>query len=261
MKQQRYAGQVVLITGGARGIGAQMCRRFAEEGAQVIADYAPSERSREAFPPLKAEIEAAGGKIEGIECDVSDRQAVAAMVDQIVSRFGRIDVLVSNAVVGIRRTYDQIDENDLDRMFHVYVGGALWCSQACLPHMIAQKSGSVVFISSNASVNGGAGSCLYPACKGALESMMRGLVNETAMHNVRINIVRPGIVNTALQRNRYTPEQWENYMNALPMKRAASPDEVAEAVLFISDRERAGYINGTILDVDGARTHNLRPKY
>ena len=163
MNKKRFSDQIVIVTGGARGIGASICESFAQEGAQVICDYNPSERSREAFPLLRDKIEAFGGHITGYECDVSDYEAVRKMASDIAGQFGHIDVLVNNAVKAVIRKFNEITPDDYNSMFSVNVAGAFWCTQAVLNQMLTQGYGSVVFISSNASVNGGAGSCLYPA--------------------------------------------------------------------------------------------------
>lgn len=258
MEKQRFIGQVVLVTGGATGIGAKACEMFALEGAKVAVNHAPTDRDRDACAQLVAHIASAGGSAAGFECDIAVRADVRQMVGRIAEKFGQVDILVSNAVTGVLKNAIDLSEEDFERMLKVNVGGALWCTQACLPGMLEKGKGSVLYISSNAVVNGGGGSVMYPASKGALEGMMNGLIYEWGKSGVRFNIVRPGPTNTPTQRFRYTHEQWRQYQGRLPMGRAGEPEEVASAILFMCDNENAGIINGATLSVDGARTYHVR---
>ncbi|MEG0750745.1 MAG: SDR family oxidoreductase [Oscillospiraceae bacterium] len=252
-------GQTALVTGGATGIGAETCRVFAESGAAVCVNYYPSERDRSAAEELISEIRASGGIIEGFEADVADPQAVSEMVASIEARFGGVDMLVNNAMVGIASSFLDLDFEDYLRLIRVNSGGAFLVSKACMPHMLKSGFGSIIMISSSAFINGGGGSVAYPSSKGAMEGLMTGLVHEYAKHNIRINTVRPAVVDTVNNHSRYTDEEWANYIGKMPMRRAGSIRDNANAIVFLSDKDSAGFINGTSLDVDGARVHHLRP--
>lgn len=258
---KRYEGQVVLITGGATGIGACICKEFAKEGAMVICNHSHSERSKKEYPILEKEIKKEKGLIEDYEADVSDYDEVCQMIKDIKAKYGHLDVLVCNHMRAVAKKFDQITKDDVLKMVNSDIIGTFYCAQQAIIQMVEQQFGSVVFVSSNASVNGGAGSVLYPMCKGAVESLMRGFNSEVSDKNVRVNTVRPGWVATELNMHRYSPEDYQAYLNCLPMKRAGKPEEIAKCVLFLADGNNIGYVNGAILDADGARTYTLRPKY
>lgn len=222
-------------------------------------NYYPCERDEEESLKLVNEITEQGGVIERYAADVSDEDAVNAMVDAIIEQFGRIDMLVNNAMTAAFASCTELSFEMFMHMMAVNCGGAFLMSRACIPHMLRLGSGSVVMVSSSAFINGGGSSVAYPAAKGGMEGLMRGLVNEYAKHNIRINAVRPSVVETPTNRNRYTDEQWEAYVAKMPMRRAGTPRESADAILYLSDREHASFINGHALNVDGARINHLRP--
>jgi len=252
-------GQVALVTGGATGIGAESCRAFAEAGARVAVNYYPSDRDRDAASALMEEIRATGHEIEGYEADISDPQTVSSMVKTITSHFGSVDMVVNNAMINTISPFAELQFEDYLHVLRVNAGGAFLTSKECIPHMLERGFGSIIMVSSSAFVNGGGGSVAYPSSKGAMEGMMRGLVNEYAKHNIRINTVRPAVVETLINRARYTDEEWANYIGKMPMRRAGTVRDIANAIVFLSDRDKAGFINGMCLDVDGARIHHLRP--
>jgi NAD(P)-dependent dehydrogenase (short-subunit alcohol dehydrogenase family) len=258
MQTQRFVNQVVLVSGGATGIGAKTCEMFAQEGAKVAINHAPTDRDRSACALLLKRIEAAGGIAMGFECDIAERAGVHKMVSTIQEKLGTVDILVSNAITGVFKNVIDLTCDDFERTLKVNLGGALWCTQACLPGMLKQGRGCVLYVSSNAVLNGGGGSVIYPASKGALEGLMNGLIYEWGKSGVRFNIIRPGPTNTETQRSRYTDQQWEQYQERLPMGRAGEPEEVANAILFMCDNQNAGIINGATLAVDGARTNHVK---
>lgn len=254
-----FKDKVIVITGGATGIGAECCRLFCEAGAMVAMNYYPGERDEQASKELVDEIREKGGIIERYAADVSDEAAVNAMVDQILARFGHIDSLINNAMTGLRKTFDQITFEDFMHLMSVNCGGAFLMCKAVIPGMVEQGHGNVVMVSSSALINGGGGSVAYPSAKGAMEGLMSGLVNEYAKYGIRINTVRPSVVATPMNRARYDDEGWANYVNKMPMKRASTPEEQAKAIMFLADDEAAAFVNGHALNVDGARMYHIRP--
>ncbi len=263
MSEYMFEDSVVLVTGGAGDIGAETCLKFAQKGAKVAINYAPIDKDRKNAEELIAKIEAIGGEAKGYECDISDRGNVQKMVDDIVQVWGKIDAVVNNAMISILRNALDFTEEDFQKMSSVNIGGTFWVTQACLKHMEKQGYGSVLFISSNGVMNGGGGNPLYPACKGALEGLMNGLIYEYTKNKdyrnakIRFNVLRPGPTNTKTQRERYTEEQWAKYQDKLPMRRATELGEIAEAIVFLSNNQLASGICGVTLNVDGARMYHL----
>ncbi|MBQ9827545.1 MAG: SDR family NAD(P)-dependent oxidoreductase, partial [Lachnospiraceae bacterium] len=194
MTKHDFNGKTVLITGAATGIGAQCCRQFAEAGAFVALNYYPGERDEKESAKLVEEIRAAGGKIERYGVDVSIEEDVYHMIDEIVEKTGRIDVVVNNAMTGYRAPFDELTSEMLWHMMRVNFGGAFYTCKRAIPYMLKQGSGNVVMVSSSAFINGGGATAAYPAAKGAMEGLMSGLVNEYAKYGLRFNTVRPSVV-------------------------------------------------------------------
>ena len=254
-----FTGKTVVITGGATGIGAQCARQFAEAGAFVALNYYPGERDEAASKELVDEIRAAGGNIERYGVDVSKEEDVYKMVDAIVEKSGRVDVVVNNAMIGVMSPFTELTSETLWNMMHVNFGGAFYMCKAAIPYMLKQGSGNVIMVSSSAFINGGGGSAAYPSAKGAMEGLMSGLVNEYAKFGLRFNTVRPSVVETPVQRARYDDEAWANYINKMPMRKPTSVKDQADAIMFLADDDIAGSINGHCLNVDGARMYHMRP--
>ncbi|MFC9502364.1 SDR family NAD(P)-dependent oxidoreductase [Streptomyces sp. NPDC057002] len=245
---RRFEGYGVLITGGARGIGAATARRFAREGARVlVADRDPAEATRTARV-LRDE----GLTAEGLACDVADRAAAEAAVAHAVDTFGSLDVLVNSAAhcsPDAPLFEDEPDESwarDLD----VTLSGAYRCCRAALPHLAASGRGSVVSIGS---VNGlqDFGNHAYSAAKAGLGSLTRTLAGHAAARGVRVNLVVPGTVRTTAWEGR--DEDLEALRRLYPLGRVGEPEDIAAAVTFLASSD-ASWITGTTLVVDGGLT-------
>lgn len=251
-------GQVSLVTGGATGIGAATSLLYAEAGSDVVVNYFPSDRDRQAVAELKEKIEALGVRCLPFEADVTDPVGVNAMVDAAISEFGRIDNVFSNA--GLTREtgpMHETDFKDFQRLYQIALDGSFHVLKACLPHMLNQGSGDVVLMGSGTVLNGGGSSVAYPAGKAALEGLMAEMVNEYAPKGIRVNLIRPMVIDTAFMQNRYTREGWNEYVAHLPIKRGGTPEDIANLVVFLSDRERSGYIVGTAINIDGGRINHV----
>ncbi|MFB7935352.1 SDR family NAD(P)-dependent oxidoreductase [Streptomyces sp. NPDC056039] len=245
---RRFEGYGVLITGGARGIGAATARRFAREGARVlVADQDPAAATGTARA-LREE----GLTAEGIACDVADRAATEAAVAHAVDTFGSLDVLVNSAAhcsPDAPLFEDEPDESwarDLD----VTLSGAYRCCRAALPHLAASGRGAVVSIGS---VNGlqDFGNHAYSAAKAGLGSLTRTLAGHAAARGVRVNLVVPGTVRTTAWEGR--DEDLEALRCLYPLGRVGEPEDIAAAVTFLASSD-ASWITGTTLVVDGGLT-------
>ncbi|WP_405508758.1 SDR family NAD(P)-dependent oxidoreductase [Streptomyces purpurascens] len=245
---RRFEGYGVLITGGARGIGAATARRFAREGARVlVADQDPAAVTRTARL-----LRDQGLIAEGRACDVADRAAVEDAVAHAVDTFGSLDVLVNSAAhcsPDVPLFEDEPDESwarDLD----VTLSGAYRCCRAALPHLAASGRGAVVSIGS---VNGlqDFGNHAYSAAKAGLGSLTRTLAGHAAARGVRVNLVVPGTVRTTAWEGR--DEDLEALRRLYPLGRVGEPEDIAAAVTFLASLD-ASWITGTTLTVDGGLT-------
>ena len=252
--------QVSLVTGGATGIGAATCRGYAEAGSNVAVNYYPSERDRAAAKELIKELRDMGVEAEGYECDVTDEAQVVQMIKDIVERFGRIDNLFSNAGIVKAAKMDQMSLADFKAVVDVPVVGTFLVCRECIPYMLKQGAGDIVIMGSGCTFNGGGSSVAYPTGKAALEGLMAQMVNEYAAKGIRTNIIRPMVIDTPMMTARYTEETWNHYVDHMPMKIAGTPEDVANLVVFLSDRVRSRYICGAGVNIDGARILHLAYK-
>ncbi|MGC5039835.1 SDR family NAD(P)-dependent oxidoreductase [Streptomyces sp. DT190] len=245
---RRFEGYGVLVTGGARGIGAATARRLAREGARVlVADQDPAAATHTART-----LNEEGLLAEGIACDVAGQEAVEAAVAHAVDAFGALDVLVNCAAhcsPDAPRFEDEPDESwarDLD----VTLTGAYRCCRAALPHLAASGRGAIVSIGS---VNGlqDFGNHAYSAAKAGLGSLTRTLAGHAAARGVRVNLVAPGTVRTSAWEGR--DEDLRAVRGLYPLGRVGEPEDIAAAVAFLASSD-AAWITGTTLVVDGGLT-------
>ena len=252
------SGQVSLVTGGATGIGAAACRGYAEAGSNVAVNYYPSDRDREEAAKLLKELDELGVESIAVECDVTDEAGVSRMIDQIIAKWGRVDNVFSNAGLTIPTgLMHETDYETFQQIYKIALDGSFLVLRACLPHMLERRAGDIVLMGSGTVLNGGGSSVAYPAGKAALEGLMAEMVNEYAPKGIRVNLLRPMVIDTAFMRQRYTPEGWDEYVSHLPIKRGGTAEDIANLVVFLSDRERSGYIVGEAVNIDGGRIHHV----
>lgn len=243
---------VMLITGASRGIGAAVARAAALT-YDLVLNYASSTVAAE---QLADELRATGCRAEAARADVADEAQVVAMFAQLDSAFGRLDVLVNNAgIAGGYGSLNVVNGEMLARLWAVNITGAFICAREAAARMrtdLGGRGGSIVNISSKAAVLGGSGEWVYyAASKGALDTMTVGLSKELAAVGVRVNGVRPGLIESDFHLHA-PPGRVERMRPSIPMERSGTTDEVAPAVLWLASTE-ASYVTGTFIDVTGGR--------
>jgi NAD(P)-dependent dehydrogenase (short-subunit alcohol dehydrogenase family) len=251
--------KTVLVTGGGRGIGAATALRAAQQGFDVAINFS---RDQAAASALADRIRATGRRAALLQADVGDEAAVMSMfgtLDGWVAEDGwaPLAALVNNAgVVDVAARVDQMSGDRLRRMFHINVLGSLYCAREALRRMSRRHGGgggAIVNLSSVAATLGAPGQYVdYAASKGAIDSLTVGLAREVAAEGVRVNAVRPGIIETDIHASGGEPDRAQRMAPAVPMQRAGSADEVAAAIVWLLSDE-ASYTTGTILDVSGGR--------
>ncbi|HEY5817952.1 MAG TPA: SDR family oxidoreductase [Mesorhizobium sp.] len=246
--------KVLLVTGGGRGIGAAICRLAAAAGYSVAVNYAVN---AEAAESLVGELKAGGCDAIAIQGDVGSEADVLAMFDIIDHSFGPLDALVNNAgVVDVKSRIDSISLARLERMLRINVIGTVLCAREAVKRMSTLhggKGGAIVNVSSVAAVLGAPGEYVdYAASKGAIDSFTVGLAREVATESIRVNAVRPGIVDTELHASGGQPDRAAAMSGFVPMKRAGEAGEVAAAAMWLLS-DAASYTTGSILTVSGGR--------
>lgn len=248
------AGKTLLVTGGSRGIGAAVCLLGAQAGYRVAVNYAANAGAADA---VVAAIHGAGGDAFAVQGDVGSEADVLAMFDLVDHTFGPVDALVNNAgVVDVKARLDEMSAERFERMFRINVFGTLLCSREAVRRMSTRhggKGGAIVNLASAASVLGGPGEYVdYAAAKGAIDTFTIGLAREVASEGIRVNAVRPGIVETEIHASGGQPDRIERMKAFVPMQRAGTADEIARAVLWLLSGD-ASYTTGAILTVSGGR--------
>ncbi|MDP3822525.1 MAG: SDR family oxidoreductase [Burkholderiales bacterium] len=246
--------RTVLVTGGGRGIGAATSLLCARHGWAVAVNYTSGEAAAAA---IVAQIRAAGGSALAVQADVSDEAQVLAMFATIDRELPPLGALVNNAgVVDVQARVDVMSLPRLQRMFAINVFGSFLCAREALKRLSTRHGGhggAIVNLSSAASRIGAPGQYVdYAAAKGAIDVFTMGLAKEVALEGVRVNAVRPGIIETEIHASGGLPDRAKQMAPLVPMQRAGSADEVAQAIVWLMS-DASSYTTGSIVDVTGGR--------
>ena len=246
--------QVLLITGGGRGIGAATALLAAQRGYAVAVNYASNSLAAD---EVVRTIRAGGGTAVAVQADVGDEAQVAAMFQKVDARLGRLTALVNNAgVVDVQARVDEMSVARLERMFRTNVIGSFICAREAVRRMSTRyggAGGAIVNISSAAARLGSPGQYVdYAASKGAIDSFTIGLATEGGAEGIRVNAVRPGLIDTEIHASGGMPDRASELAPTVPMQRTGSADEIAGAILWLLSEE-ASYTTMALLDVTGGR--------
>jgi NAD(P)-dependent dehydrogenase (short-subunit alcohol dehydrogenase family) len=255
---KRFEGKVVLLTGGAHGIGRATAIRFAEAGASVAVCDVQEDKGRETV----SLIEGAGGRALFVRCDVTSAADCETAVNKTVETFGGIDVLFNNA--GITRRADVVEttEEEWDAVMAVNVKSMFLMSKYAVPQLIERGGGSIVNTASGWGIVGGANAVSYCASKGAVVLLTKAMACDHGKDNIRVNCVCPGDTDTPMLRNEarqlgLEEEALVNEGHLRPLGRVGKPDEIADAVLYLAS-DASSFVSGTSLIVDGGGLAGLQ---
>lgn len=254
MREDRFTDKVVLITGGGTGIGKACAIDFAKEGGIVVV----AGRCEGPLAETVREIADAGGRADYITCDTSKSAQVSRMFSNVVQKYGRLDVLLSNASMVIVAPIQDVTDEEIDRLVDINIKGTYYVLRAGVSQMLKQGGGSIVTMSSMSGLVGHPNMSLYCSTKAAIANMTRALSLELATKNIRVNSVCPGTIDTAMPNDfASSTGDHENVMqvfiDAEPMKRLGESEEVSPVVLFLASEE-ASFVTGSCYTVDAGFT-------
>jgi 3-oxoacyl-[acyl-carrier protein] reductase len=238
-----FSGKVVVVTGGSRGIGRACAVGFAKGGATVVLSYAGNDAAAEEAVRL------CGAKARAVKFDVRDTEACARAIDDVLSKDGRLDVLVNNAGVAVDGLSLRVRDEDWDLQLDTNLKGAFALARAAARPMMKQRSGAIINLVSVVGEMGNAGQVAYAASKAGLVGLTKALARELASRNIRVNAVSPGFIDTDMT-SKIGAEMRKRLLEAIPLARLGTPEEVAQGVLFLAS-DAASYITGEVLKVNG----------
>ncbi len=242
----KLENKVALVTGGSRGIGRAIAVRLAECGANVVVNYANNEQ--EAEESLKM-MGSARKKSCAMRFDVANEELVEECISKIKNDFGSIDILVNNAGIAVDGLLLRLKSEDFDRQMNTNLKGAFNCSKAACRHMMKNRFGRIINISSVSGQMGNSGQSVYAAAKAGLIGMTKSLARELASRNILVNAITPGYIETDMTKE-ILQKGGEALLENIPLRRVGKPSDIAHAVAFLASDE-AEYITGQVLSVNG----------
>lgn len=246
MDMKLLEGKVTLVTGATRGIGRAIALAYADNGAHVAFTYRSSAQLAE---ELEAELQSKGVKAKGYQADAADFEAITALLTDIISDHGRIDVIVNNAGVTGDNLLLRMSEEQWNHVINTNLNSVFFTTKAALRTMLKQRAGSIINISSVVGIQGNAGQANYAASKAGMIGFTKSLAREIGSRGIRANVVAPGFIATEM--TAALPEkELENWLTNVPLKRAGEPTDVANLCVFLGS-DMSAYITGQVLNVDG----------
>lgn len=236
--------KTVLITGAAKGIGAAIAEELAENGYQVIINYKTSEQKAQ---ELKSKLTNNGLNVEIYKADVTKKAEVQNMVQDIIAKYGKIDVLINNAGISQIKPFADIEEHEWDDMINNNLKTVYLVTKETIHNMLQNQAGVIINISSIWGVTGGSCEVHYSAAKAGMIGMTKALAKEMALSNIRVNAIAPGIIETDMN-NDITSEEKKEIEKEIPLQRIGKPEEIAKTAKWIIETP---YITGQVIRVDG----------
>jgi acetoacetyl-CoA reductase len=238
-------GRVAIVTGGSRGIGAAISKELAKDGVKIVINY---NSRKEVADKIVAEINEIGGEAYAVQADVSISQDAANLVNEAVSHFGRVDILINNAGITRDSTFKKLSEEDWRKVIDVNLNSVFNTTSVALPHLLESDAGRIINISSIIGQAGGFGQTNYAAAKAGLIGYTKSLALELAKSNVTVNAICPGFIGTEMVAA--MPEKVLDVIVAkVPQKRLGKPEEIARGVVFLC--KDGDYITGQQLNING----------
>lgn len=242
----KLTDQTAIVTGSGGGIGEAIAVAFAKEGARVLLAELVEANAR----AVQQKIERSGGTAISRQTDISEEASVDAMMQACIERFGKVDILVNNAGIYPTSPVEEMAEAEWDRVIGTNLVGTFLCSRAVVPHLLAEKRGRIISITSGRGLQGAKNGAHYAASKGGIIGFTKSLALELAPAGITVNCICPGVSDTAQPRGHSTEEELYARAARIPLGRIGQPEDIAKAAVFLAS-DRAGFITGQTLLVNG----------
>lgn len=244
-----FKDKIAVVTGGTKGLGKAIALWFARAGARVAISYASDDESAS---DTEKELKVLAENSLVIKADISIAAEARKMIESVIDLWGHVDILVNNAGIIRDKMLMFLNEEDWDRVLDVNLKGTYLCSRLVIKSMIAQRAGRIINMTSPSALTGRVSQTNYAASKGGVISFSKSLSKEVARLGITVNAVCPGVISTPMIEN-LSPKTKEDLLHMIPAGKFGEPDDIAQAVLFLAS-EKAGYITGQVLTVDGGMT-------
>lgn len=244
MEEKNIVNKVVIVTGGSRGIGAQIVKTLANENYKVILNY---NNSKEQAEKIQQELLEQGKEIEIIKADVSKKEEAERLIQFAINKFNKIDVLINNAGISQEGLFIDVTEEEWQKIINTNLNSVFYCTQQALKYMIPAQQGCIINISSIWGETGASCEVAYSATKAAINGMTKALAKEVGPSNIRVNAIAPGIIDTDMNRN-LTTEELEQIKEQIPLNKIGKAIDIAKCVKWLIEDE---YTTGQIISING----------
>lgn len=242
--EKNIVNKVVVITGGSRGIGAEIVKKLAGDKYRVILNYNKSENEAK---NIKEDLQKNNINIEIFKADVSKREEVKELIDFVINKFGKIDVLINNAGISQAKLFTDLTDEDWNNMIQTNLTSAFYCTQEAIKNMISRKEGLIINISSIWGVTGSSCEVHYSVAKAGIDGMTKALAKEVGPSNIRVNSIAPGIIDTDMNKA-YTDEEIKDIIENIPLNKIGKKVDIARCVEWLIEDE---YTTGQVISING----------
>ena len=242
--EKNIVNKVVVITGGSRGIGAEIVKKLAGDKYRVILNYNKSEKEAK---KIKEDLQKNNINIEIFKADVSKRKEVKELIDFVINKFGKIDVLINNAGISQAKLFTDLTDEDWNNMIQTNLTSVFYCTQEAIKNMISRKEGLIINISSIWGVTGSSCEVHYSVAKAGIDGMTKALAKEVGPSNIRVNSIAPGIIDTDMNKA-YTDEEIKDIIEDIPLNKIGKKVDIARCVEWLIEDE---YTTGQVISING----------
>lgn len=242
--EKNIVNKVVVVTGGSRGIGAEIVKKLARDKYRVILNYNKSENEAK---KIKEDLQKDNINIEIFKADVSKREEVKELIDFVINKFGKIDVLINNAGISQAKLFTDLTDEDWNNMIQTNLTSVFYCTQEAIKNMISRKEGLIINISSIWGVTGSSCEVHYSVAKAGIDGMTKALAKEVGPSNIRVNSIAPGIIDTDMNKA-YTDEEIKDIIEDIPLNKIGRKVDIARCVEWLIEDE---YTTGQVISING----------